>query len=89
MRRLLAGIGLAAGLAWLLGRRRRPAPAGPAADPADELKQKLAESRSFAEEPVPAPEPSLDDRRSEVHDRARASIDRMRETGQPPPAESE
>jgi enoyl-CoA hydratase/carnithine racemase len=90
MRRLLAGIGLAAGLAWLLGRRRRPAQAAPAADPAEELKQKLAESRGFAEEPVPAPpEPSLDERRQDVHERARASIERMRETDQPPTAESQ
>jgi hypothetical protein len=92
MRRFLAGIGLAMGLAWLFRRRRHaaPAPAASAADPADELKQKLAESRGFAEEPVPAPpEPSLDERRHDVHERARASIERMRETDQPPPAESQ
>jgi hypothetical protein len=72
------------GLAWFF-RRRRAQPAAvpaPASDPAEELKQKLAESR--AEEAAPAPEaPSgVDDRRREVHERARASIEQMR--GQPP-----
>ena len=60
----------------------------PAPDPADELKRKLAESRS-EEEPASAAEPEadqpaaeLDERRREVHERARASIEQMR--GQPP-----
>ena len=92
MGRLFAGLGVALGLAWLFRRRRHasPAPAAPGGDPAEELKQKLAESRGFADEPVAAPpEPSLDERRHDVHERARASIERMRETDQPPPAESQ
>jgi hypothetical protein len=80
------------GIAWLLGRRRKPK-SQPAADPAEELKQKLAESR--AEEPEPSadapaaePEPAapLEERRRAVHDRARASIDQMRGRGTTPGA---
>ena len=68
------------GVRWLFWRwrlrRRRPAPAAP--DPAEELKRKLAESRSAEPppepeaEPVEPPEPPLDERRRAVHDRARA-----------------
>ena len=85
-RPLLTGIGLATAAAVVLARFRRrkpaqPQPAGP--DPADELKQKLAETR--AEEPGPPdqeaspeePAAPLDERRREVHDRARAAIDDM------------
>ena len=74
------------GLAWLFWRRRAKEAAAPSADAAEELKQKLAESRSEAESaPAPEPEPpaaELDERRREVHERARASIEQMR--GQPP-----
>jgi hypothetical protein len=74
------------GLAWLFRRRRAKPAAPPAPDPAEELKQKLAESRSEeqparADEPEPPPA-ELDERRREVHERARASIEQMR--GQPP-----
>jgi hypothetical protein len=73
---LLGGFGLGA----YLRRRRRRQPA-PDYAPADELRSKLAESR-VAEETsaeTPAPEPSLEseleERRREVHDRARGAID--------------
>jgi len=71
------------GLAWLLRWRRKPQPAGGStADPADELKRKLAESRAEPpEQPEPKPEAPaapLDERRRAVHDRARASIEQMR-----------
>lgn len=72
------------GLAWVFRRRLARLTAAPAPDPAEELKQKLAESRDEAE-PAPEPEPpaaELDERRREVHDRARASIEQMR--GQSP-----
>ena len=74
------------GLAWFFRRRRAKPAAAPAPDPADELKQRLAESRA-EEQPTPAPEPEppaaeLDERRRDVHERARASIEQMR--GQPP-----
>ena len=89
MRRFLAWLGCAAGAAWVLRRlRRRPVPA-PAADPAEELRRKLeesrAEGRSRAAAPEPEPEaaggPGLDERRRAVHDRARAAIDEMRGAG--------
>jgi MYXO-CTERM domain-containing protein len=85
-------------LAWLLGgfalfgflRRRREAP--PGLDPrADELRRKLAESRSIVEErdefeaaevTVDLAEPPPVDpgsRRRAVHDAGRATVERMRE----------
>jgi MYXO-CTERM domain-containing protein len=85
-------------LAWLLGgfalfgflRRRREAP--PGADPrADELRRKLAESRSIVEErdEFEAAEVTVDlaehgpvdpeSRRRAVHDAGRAAVERMRE----------
>jgi hypothetical protein len=85
MRRLLAWLGLAAGALafWRWRHRHRQAAPPPAtADPAEELKQKLAESRSEepAAEAAPEdeePQPSLDDRRRAVHDRARQAMDDM------------
>ena len=80
MRRLLALLGGIALLrAWLA---RRQARGREAPDPADELRQKLAESRELAadqdefaagETPV-----DVDERRRGVHDRGRAAIDEMR-----------
>jgi hypothetical protein len=74
-------------VAWLLGlagllallRRRRPPTAAPAplADPAGDLRRKLAETR---EEPAAEPaEPvaDLDERRRRVHDAGRAAVDEM------------
>jgi MYXO-CTERM domain-containing protein len=83
-------------LAWMLGgfavfgflRRRREVPSGP--DPrADELRRKLAESRSIVEErdefeaaevTVDRAEPAEDpaSRRRAVHDAGRAAVERMR-----------
>src|SRR6476619_895623 len=87
MRRLLTGLGLASAAAVVLARfRRRKPPPPPAPDPAEELTQKLAETRTD-EPPAPAeaeppgqpeqPEPPLDERRRSVHDRARAAMDDM------------
>jgi hypothetical protein len=84
MRRLLTWLGLGAGAVVVLGRFRHRKPKVAAADPAQELKQKLAASRT--DEPVAPPEPEpateeprapLDQRRRAVHDRARATIDDM------------
>jgi hypothetical protein len=75
------------GLAWLFRRWRKPQPV-PAADPADELKQKLAESRAEEAAPPPETEPEaaqpagIDERRRAIHERAQAAIDQMRD---PPP----
>ena len=88
MRRLIAWLACAVGLAWLLRRLRRK-PAAPAEDPAEELRRKLAETREPDEaEPEPgppsAPEPGIDDRRRAVHERARSAIEDMRGTGSDP-----
>jgi MYXO-CTERM domain-containing protein len=85
-------------LAWMFGgfalfgflRRRREVPSGP--DPrADELRRKLAESRSIVEErdefeaaevTVDRAEPAPEDpasRRRAVHDAGRATVERMRD----------
>jgi hypothetical protein len=71
----LAGI---AGIAWF--RRRKPVQA----DPAEELKAKLAEARETpddraefeaGEQPVDQVPDDVDTRRRDVHDRARAAMD--------------
>lgn len=78
-RRLLVVTGLAALVAYFL-RRRSPAPAPIEADPAEELRRKLDEARGRTDDAATEPEPAtdLDDRRQEVHDRARAAADEMR-----------
>jgi hypothetical protein len=74
---LLGGFGLGA---YLQRRRRRRME--PEYSPADELRSKLAESRTTEEEAPaeqPASEPGLEteleERRREVHERARGAID--------------
>ena len=73
--------------------RSPEAPAEAAEDPrAEELRRKLEESRTVAEEqheeaaepetpvdeaPDPPAEPSVEDRRAEVHERARAAAEEM------------
>lgn len=87
---LLGAAGVAAG-ARLLRRRGRGAPAGVGADPAEELRRRLEESRGIVEErqefeagetPVDEVEDvaplSLDERRRRVHDRAQEAIESMR-----------
>jgi hypothetical protein len=90
MRRALAWIGGALGLAALAQawrKRRRAAAEPPAADPAEELRAALDEMRvgeATAGEPADEGEPaSLDERRRQVHERAQEALDAMRE---PPPA---
>lgn len=88
MGRFLAGLGLATVFAWFFRRRRKPQPAPPQPDPADELKQRLAESRAQEAGPPPETESEpaqpagIDERRRAVHERAQAAIDQMRD---PPP----
>jgi hypothetical protein len=79
----LVALGIRAFLRW---RKRRqeaqeslPAAAEPDADPADELRRKLAESRE--EEPAMAAEPpaaDVADRRAEVHEQGRSALDEMK-----------
>ncbi len=81
----------AAGAAIAAYRRLRPAPVSPPApveDPrAEELRQKLEESRTVAEEQheevaasaeTPVDEADVESRRAAVHERARAAADEMR-----------
>ena len=79
----LVAFGIRAALRWW--KRRQAAQASPAAmtppaDPADELRRKLAESRdddgpAELEEP---PAASVTDRRTEVHEQGRAALDEMK-----------
>jgi len=91
VRRLVKIALVALGIRWLLKRRKRrreereaaelpPTPAAPNADPADELRQKPAASRTEAEpdETEPASAPSVADRRAEVHGQGRAALDDMK-----------
>jgi hypothetical protein len=75
-------------LAWLLGgaglagafyalTRRRPQPAAPVDSRAEELRQKLAESRAVAAEPDEKPGDVAEKRRA-VHERGRAAAEEMR-----------
>ena len=89
MRKLATWVVVTLGIAALLHRlkRRRAAaepapPIVPAADPADELRRKLAESRTEGE-PEAVPEASVSERRTEVHDEARAALDEMRSRAEP------
>ncbi|HET7137595.1 MAG TPA: hypothetical protein VFI04_04515 [Gaiellaceae bacterium] len=79
MKRLLALLVGGLGVRALL-RRRRPAELAPS--PAEGLRTKLAESRASAEEQVvtaPEPEPAVEDRRADVHERARRTIDELKD----------
>jgi hypothetical protein len=69
VKRLLAAAAAGLGLGALLRRRNRHTPAEP---PVDELRAKLAESRSAEE-----PEADVDARRADVHERARKAIDEL------------
>ena len=78
---------------WRRGRRSPETPTPPAEDArAEELRRKLEESRTVAEEqheqvaepetpvdeaPDPPADASVDDRRAAVHERARAAADEM------------
>ena len=82
----LVALGIRAFLAWRRKRKEAqataPVVAAPAADPADELRQKLAESREDvgafeAEEP---PAETVADRRADVHEQGRATIGEMKST---------
>ena len=81
----LVALGIRAFLHWRKSRKEAqasaPAPV-PAADPADVLRRKLAETRDDVvpddiEEP---PSASVTDRRAEVHERGRAALDEMKPT---------
>jgi hypothetical protein len=86
MRRFLAWLTCAVGAAWIFRRLRRSVPE-PAADPAEELRRKLEDTRTDEQPPAESAEPTeveapgLDARRRAMHDRGRAAIDEMRGRG--------
>ena len=91
MRKLLTWLVVTLGIAALVRRLRRreepveiaPAPATPAEDPAQELRRKLDENRTEEAAPTtasPAEEASVEERRAEVHEQGRATLEEM----QPP-----
>ncbi len=84
MRCFLAWLACAVGAAWLYRRLRGDEPRSQA-DPAEELRRTLAESRmpepAPETDPKPEAEGALDERRRAVHDRGRAAIDEMRGGG--------
>ena len=72
---LLGGLGLRA-----LLKRRTTAPLGPS--PASDLREKLAEAKAAAEaqiEDAAEPEQAVDDRRADVHAKARAALDELKD----------
>lgn len=76
-------LGIRAFLRWRKSRAEQgstPASAPAAADPADELRRKLAESRDEDDAPEQRAEPeaSVADRRAEVHGEGRAALDEMK-----------
>ena len=86
MRKLLTWIIVTAGIAALARKLRQrgavdePRTAPEIDDPADELRRKLADTRedvSSEAEGATAPEATIDERRDDVHEHARAAIDEM------------
>ena len=85
MRRRLTWLLVTLGIAALIRRLRRRAEPDlhthETADPADELRRKLADSRTDVED-APPPEPPADtveERRADVHEQGRAALDEMNE----------
>lgn len=83
---IIVTIGLTAAVRWFKRRGAETevtAPAEPTADdPAEELRKKLAESRETEEpdaSPVP-PEATVEERRADVHEQGRTTLDEMKPT---------
>jgi hypothetical protein len=84
----LAGLAGLAALGRMLARRKRSPeavaehPGATTADPAEELRGKLAEQRQAKPEVEPAPlSETLEERRARVHAKAREAIDSMHDEG--------
>ena len=74
-------LGIRALFRWWKRRQAEAEPAStspPATGPADELRQKLADSREETPEPSATPDASVEDRRTEVHEQGRAALDEMK-----------
>ena len=81
----LVALGIRALLRWRKRRKEAHATSeapAPAADPADELRRKLAEQRDDGapDERDEPPAASVTDRRAEVHEQGRAALDEMKPT---------
>jgi hypothetical protein len=78
----LVALGIRAFLRWRKSRREAqttPTAFRQEADPADELRRKLADSRDdVPDEAVEPPAAPVSDRRAEVHDQGRATLDEMK-----------
>ena len=77
---IVVTVGITALVRWLRHRGAEPEIAAPTTgDPAEELRQKLAESRE-AEVPTeePASETTVEERRTDVHEQGRATLDDMK-----------
>jgi hypothetical protein len=102
VRKFITWIVVTVGIAALVRKLRRrsetgatePATTGPPTagpepprdDPAAELREKLAESRTEETFQVvpPEPEPTVEERRDEVHGQGRAAIDEMQRSAEDP-----
>ena len=86
MRRRLTWLLVTLGIAALIRRLRRSTEpeleTHETDDPADELRRKLAESRSDEEDAPPpeSPEDTVEERRADVHQEGRAALDEMRDS---------
>jgi hypothetical protein len=76
VKRLLAVVVGLFGIRALLRRRSHPVVTYGAPSPAEDLKARLAESRGS--EPETAAEPTVDEKRVDVHNRARGAIDELK-----------
>ena len=77
----LVALGIRALFRWWKRRQAEAQPTStspPATDPADELRQKLADSREETPEPSATADASVEDRRTEVHEQGRAALDEMK-----------
>ena len=78
---IVVTVGVTALVRWFRRRDAEPEVLAPApGDPAEELRQKLAESREpeASTEAPAAPETTVDERRADVHEQGRTTIDEMK-----------
>ena len=86
MRKLLTWLVITFGIAALVRRLKRkrvasePEVVEAGDDPAGELRRKLDESRAGATQAAVASEPTVEERRADVHEQGRAAIDEMQQS---------
>jgi hypothetical protein len=98
MRKLLTWLVVTLGIAALVRKLRRReesveiAPAAPTEDPAQELRRKLDETREeepAATAPSPAADASVEERRAEVHEQGRTTLQEMQPSEGAPESQSQ